>query len=116
MRLNQPPVFMRKWLMKRDWSGQQGVAVQGTEDLSMNRSAEIFSNVLGKLVQFQQVSDDAYYESMLKHGASPAFAQSLIDLFAEVANGIYQAEPRTAQTTTPITLKQWATKAMIPEP
>lgn len=51
---------------------------------------------------------------MLKHGASPAFAQSLVDLFAEVANGIYQAEPRTSETTTSTTLRQWSTKVMIP--
>lgn len=103
-----------QWLMQRDWSGQQGIAVQGVEDLSMDQSAEIFSDVLGKPVQFQQVSPDVYYESMLKYGASPAFAQSLVNLFAEVADGLYQAEPRMAETTTPTTLQQWITKVMIP--
>lgn len=100
--------------MKQDWIGQNGVAVHGAEDLSLNESAEVFSDVLSKTIQFQQIPPEAYYESMLKHGASPAFAQSLVDLFAEVANGIYQAEPRTLETTTSTTLRQWATKVMIP--
>ncbi len=103
-----------QWLMKRDWTGQSAVAVHGAEDLSLNQSAEVFSDVLGKTIQSQQVPPAAYYESMLKYGASPAFAQSLLDLFAEVSNGIYQAEVRTSETTTPTTLRQWATKVMIP--
>lgn len=107
-------IIASQWLIKQDWVGQSGIAVHGAEDLSLDRSAEVFSDVLGKTIQFQQVSPEAYYESMLKHGASPAFAQSLLDLFAEVASGIYQAEPRTSETTTPTTLRQWATKAMIP--
>jgi len=103
-----------QWLMKPDWTGQNGVGVHGAEDLSLNQSAEVFSDVLGKTIQFQQVSPEAYYKSMLKYGASPAFAQSLLDLFAEVANGIYQAEVRTSETTTPTTLRQWTTEVMIP--
>lgn len=103
-----------QWLMKRDWSEQKGIAVHGAENLSLNQSAEIFSDVLNKPVQFQQVSPATYYESMLKHGSSPAFAQSLVDLFAEVGNGIYEAEPRTAETTTLITLEQWINKVMVP--
>lgn len=103
-----------QWLMKRDWSEQKGIAVHGAENLSLNQSAEIFSDVLDKPVQFQQVSPATYYESMLKHGSSPAFAQSLVDLFAEVGNGIYEAEPRTAETTTLITLEQWVNKVMVP--
>lgn len=103
-----------QWLMKQDWTGQNGVAVHGAEDLSLNQSAEVFSDVLSKPIQFQQIPSEAYYESMLKHGASPAFAQSLINLFAEVANGIYQAEPRTSETTTSTKLRQWATRVMIP--
>ncbi len=54
------------------------------------------------------------YESLLKHGSSPAFAQSQLDMFAEVAEGIYGAEPRTPETTSPITLRQWAETVMIP--
>lgn len=103
-----------QWLTQRDWLGQQGIAVHGAEDLSLNQAAEVFSGVLNQTIQFQQIPPRAYYESILKQGASPAFAQSLVDLFAEVANGIYQAEPRTPKTTTPTTLQQWATKVMIP--
>jgi uncharacterized protein YbjT (DUF2867 family) len=103
-----------QWLIHQDWSGQEGIAVHGAEDLSMNQSAEIFSHVFGKPIRFQQASPNAYYDSLLKHGASPAFAQSLVDMFAEVASGIYQAESRTPETTTPTTLEQWTMKVLLP--
>jgi hypothetical protein len=51
---------------------------------------------------------------MLKNVCSTAFAQSLIEMFAEVGEGIYQAEPRSSETTTPTTLKQWAKDVLVP--
>jgi uncharacterized protein YbjT (DUF2867 family) len=102
-----------KWLADRTWSGQEGIAVHGAKDLSCNQAAEIFSQVLSKPVLFQSIPAEAYRQSMLNHGASPAFAQSLLDMFVEVANGIYNAEPRTSETTTPGTLAQWAEETML---
>jgi uncharacterized protein YbjT (DUF2867 family) len=102
-----------KWLVDRTWSGQEGIGVHGAEDLSCNQAAEIFSQVLSKPVRFQSVPAEAYRQSMLNHGASPAFAQSLLDMFVEVASGIYNAEPRTPETTTPVTLNQWAEETML---
>jgi uncharacterized protein YbjT (DUF2867 family) len=101
-------------LRERKWSGQSGVAVHGAQDLSLDRVAEILSEVLDKPVRFQPVSAEVYYQSMLTNGCSPAFAQSLVDLFSEVANGIYDAEPRTAETTTSTTFKQWAQSTFLP--
>jgi uncharacterized protein YbjT (DUF2867 family) len=74
-----------KWLRNRDWSGQSGVAVHEPEDLSLARAAEIFSEVFSKSVRFQPVPPEAERDSMLKHDANPAFAQSQLDMFAEVA-------------------------------
>lgn len=99
--------------MHRDWSGQTGVGVHGPEDLSLNQAAERIGKAINKAVRFQPVSPKAYYELMLQH-ASPAYAQSLLDMFAEVAEGIYDAEPRTPETSTPKTLQQWTREIMLP--
>ncbi|PZV18850.1 MAG: NmrA family transcriptional regulator [Pseudanabaena sp.] len=103
-----------QWLGDRDWFGQSGVGVHGAEDLTLDRVATIFSEVLNKPVRFQSIPPEAYYQSMLTNGCSSAFARSLVDLFAEVAKGIYQAEIRTRETTTPTTLKQWAKDVLAP--
>jgi uncharacterized protein YbjT (DUF2867 family) len=102
-----------KWLLDRDWFGQSGVGVHGAEDLTLNQVATIFSEVLNKPIRFQSIPPEAYYQSMLTNGCSSAFAQSLVDLFAEVAKGIYQAEIRTTETNTPTTLKQWTRDVLI---
>lgn len=103
-----------KWLLHRDWSGQMGVGVHGPADLSLNQVAEQIGKAIGKPVRFQPVSPEAYYKSMLQNGSSPAYAQGLLDMFAEVAAGIYDAEPRMLETTTPTTLQQWAKDALVP--
>jgi uncharacterized protein YbjT (DUF2867 family) len=103
-----------KWLLDKNCSGQSGVAVHGAENLSLDRVAEILSQVLAKPIRFQPISAEVYYQSMLTNGCSSAFAKSLVDLFTEVANGIYDAEPRTVETTTTTTFKQWAQAVFLP--
>ncbi|ARV59628.1 hypothetical protein BZZ01_14195 [Nostocales cyanobacterium HT-58-2] len=103
-----------RWLIHQDWLGQSGIGVHGPEDFSLNQVAETLSKAFSKPVRFQPVPPKAYYESILSHGSSPAFAQSLVDMFAAVAEGIYRAEPRTLDTTTPTTLRQWVENVMLP--
>lgn len=51
---------------------------------------------------------------MLQLGCSSAYTQGLLDMFTEAGAGIYDAEPRTLETTTPTTLQQWAKGALAP--
>ena len=69
-------------------TGQGGVGVHGPEDLSFNGMASIMTEVLRKPVRFQEVPGPAYKASLMQHGASEPFAQSLVDMFAEVGQGI----------------------------
>jgi hypothetical protein len=50
----------------------------------------------------------------MQHGSSAAFAESLVDMFAEVGQGLYKAEPRTPETTTPSTFRQWCEEVLRP--
>jgi uncharacterized protein YbjT (DUF2867 family) len=103
-----------KLLLDRTWTGQGGLAVHGPDDLSCNDMARIMTEVLGKPVRFQEVPGPRHKASLMQHGSSEAFAQSLVDMFAEVGGGIYNAEPRTAETTTPTTFKQWCETTLKP--
>jgi uncharacterized protein YbjT (DUF2867 family) len=96
------------------WTGQGGVGVHGPEDLSFNGMASIMTEVLRKPVRFQEVPGPAYKASLMQHGASEPFAQSLVDMFAEVGQGIYGAEPRMPGTTTPTTFRQWCQEVLGP--
>ena len=71
------------------------------------------TEVLGKPVRFQSVPLTNDKTSLMQHGSSETFAQSLVDMFAEVGRGIYGAEPRTPETTTP-TFKEWCENTLKP--
>jgi uncharacterized protein YbjT (DUF2867 family) len=101
-------------LRDRTWTGQGGLAVHGPADLSCNDMAQIMAEVLGKPVRFQEVPGPGYKASLTQHGSSEAFAQGLVDMFADVGRGIYGAEQRTPETTTPTTFKQWCEQVLKP--
>lgn len=103
-----------RWLVRRDWTGIAGVAVHGPEDLSYNQAAATMERVLERPVRYQELAANAYVQSLVSHGASPEYAQSLIAMFAELAQGIARAEPRTCQTTTPTKLSDWAQAELLP--
>jgi uncharacterized protein YbjT (DUF2867 family) len=101
-------------LRDRTWTGHAGVGVHGPEDLSFNDMAHIMTEVLGKPIRFQEVPGPGYKALLMQHGSSAAFGQSLVDMFAEVGQGIYAAEPRTPETTTPSTFRQWCAEVLRP--
>jgi uncharacterized protein YbjT (DUF2867 family) len=103
-----------KLLLDDSWSGQDSVPVLGPEDLSHNDMGQIMSEVLDRPVRFQQVPGEAYKATLVRHGMSVAWAQGLIDMAASVDKGIYNAEPRTPQSTTPTSFRQWCEEVLKP--
>lgn len=104
-----------KLLLDTSWTAQGGVAVLGPEDLSSNDMAYIMSDVLGKPIRLQPTSIDAFKAQLLKSGASEAMAQGLADMQAEIdERGIYNAEPRTPENTTPTTFRAWCEQVLKP--
>lgn len=101
-------------LRDRSWTGHAGAGVHGPEDLSFNEMARTMTEVLGKPIRFQEVPGPGYKASLMRHGSSEAFAQGLVDMFAEVGQGLYEAEPRTPETTTPTTFRQWCEEVLRP--
>jgi uncharacterized protein YbjT (DUF2867 family) len=104
-----------RFLLDRSWTGQGGLALLGPEDLSCNDMAFIMSDVLGKSIRFQQIPPGNYKAQLLQNGASEAMAQGLIDMTADVyEHGIYHAEPRKPENTTPTTFRVWCDKVLKP--
>lgn len=101
-------------LLDSSWSGQDYQAVLGPEDLSYNDEARILSEVLERPIRYQQVPPDAYKASLIQNGQTEAAAQWLVDLLTAIDGGLYNAEPRTAEATTPTTFRQWAQEVLKP--
>jgi uncharacterized protein YbjT (DUF2867 family) len=103
-----------KLLLDPSWTGQHHVAVLGPEDISFNDMAKIMSEVLGKLVRFQQISFEAYKAQFIKLGMSEAMAQGMTDMARAKNEGLDNAEPRTTENTTPTSFRQWCEDELKP--
>ncbi len=103
-----------KLLLDKSWTGQGGLAVLGPEDLSFNDMAAIMTDVLGKPIRFQQIDGEAVKAQLTKAGATEQLAQDFVNMYTAKAEGLDNAEPRTAENTTPTTFRQWCEEVLKP--
>ncbi len=101
-------------LLDDSWSGQGHVAVLGPEDLSFNDMAQIMSEVLGQPVRFQQIPALALKDRLTGAGMSDAMAQGTVDMMVAKDQGLDNAEPRTPESTTPTSFRQWCEDVLKP--
>jgi uncharacterized protein YbjT (DUF2867 family) len=101
-------------LLDHSWSGSGSVPVLGPEDLSFDDMAQIMSEVLGKPVRFQQIPSEVLRARLIEHGTSEAMAQGMVDMMVAKNEGLDNAEPRTPQSTTPTSFRQWCEDVLKP--
>jgi len=105
-----------RWLRSGDWTGHEVVGVHGPADRTMDDAARVFSEVLGRSVQYQQVSPEAVADGLVSMGATPGVAAD----YAAMVGGLahygpdYIAEPRTGATTTATSLETFAHEVLRP--
>jgi uncharacterized protein YbjT (DUF2867 family) len=103
-----------KYLLDNHWTGYSDVPVLGPENLSFNDMAQIISQVLNTPVRFQQIPFEVFKENLLSQGMSPAMAQGVVDMMIAKNQGLDNTTPRTAQSTTPTSLRQWCEEVLKP--
>lgn len=101
-------------LLDSSWSGAGGLGVLGPEDVSLDDIAAITGEVLGRAVRYERVSAEAYRADLLKHGASRDFAQRLIEMHEAKDRGLDNSEPRTPETNTPTSYREWCNEVLKP--
>jgi uncharacterized protein YbjT (DUF2867 family) len=101
-------------LLDHSWGGQDTVAVLGPEDLSHHEMAEIVSDVLGTPVSYQQVPVDAFSQQLADLGMSDAMRNGMVEMMVAKDRGLDNAEPRTVQSTTPTSFRQWCEEVLRP--
>jgi uncharacterized protein YbjT (DUF2867 family) len=101
-------------LLDQSWSGVGSAPVLGPEDLSYNDMATIMSEVLGKPVRFQEIPGETFKARLLQRGMSEAMAQANLDMWVAYNHGLDTAEPRTPQSTTPTSFRQWCEEELKP--
>jgi uncharacterized protein YbjT (DUF2867 family) len=101
-------------LLDHSWSGQDDVPLLGPDDLSHDEMAQTMSNVLGRPVRFQQLSGEPFKARLTGLGMSDAMAQGTLDMLVAKDNGLDNAEPRTPQSTTPTSFREWCEEVLGP--
>jgi uncharacterized protein YbjT (DUF2867 family) len=101
-------------LVDESWGGIGHVAVLGPEDLSFNDMAQIMSEVLGQPVRYQQIPGQALKDRLTGAGMSDAMAQGTVDMMVAKDQGLDNAEPRTPESTTPTSFRQWCEEVLKP--
>jgi hypothetical protein len=70
--------------------------------------------VLGKSVRFQQIPGEAFKARLAGCGTSEAMAQGTLDMMLAKNAGLDNAEPRTPQSTTQTSFRQWCEDVLKP--
>lgn len=103
------------YLLSEGWRGHHVVGVHGPKDLTQHQVAAELSRVLGTTVRYQQVPVDAAKQAMLGFGM-PEFAVNIFgEMYQAIVDGrMRSAEPRTPQSTTPTTLREFIATVIKP--
>ena len=101
-------------LLDHSWSGAGSVPILGPGDLSQNDMAQIMTEVLGKPVRYQQVTIDAFRATLTGRGMSGAMVAGMVDIMVAKDEGLDNMVPRTPETTTPTSFRQWCEEVLKP--
>jgi uncharacterized protein YbjT (DUF2867 family) len=101
-------------LLAAGWSGREVQAVQGPEDLTHSRVAEILTEATGREIAALPVSDDDVRGQLRGAGLPEAAVEGIVGMTAGTRDGFVPEQRRDVRTTTPTTLGQWAWEHLRP--
>ena len=70
--------------------------------------------VLRRPIRYLRVPGQTFQATLMQHGMSRVWAERLAGRMAQVDQGLYNAEPRTPQSTTPTSFRQWCEDVLKP--
>jgi uncharacterized protein YbjT (DUF2867 family) len=101
-------------LLDRTWTGVGSVPVLGPEDLSPGDMARIMSEVLGQPVRYERQSIEDSGAALAGYGMGGAFVQGMVDMMRAKDEGLDDGVPRTPETASPTTFRQWCEEVLRP--
>ncbi|MBB5913003.1 uncharacterized protein YbjT (DUF2867 family) [Nocardia transvalensis] len=101
-------------LLDRSWTGTGEVPVLGPADVSPNDMAHIISEVLGRPVRYHRESLEDFRASLTAGGVGAAFRDGFVDMMRAKDEGLDDAVPRTSETASPTSFREWCESVLIP--
>jgi uncharacterized protein YbjT (DUF2867 family) len=94
-------------LLSACWSGHQVQAVHGPEDLTLARVAEIISEVTGRQVRAETISQETFRGLLRSAGLGNKQVEGIAGMSAVTRAEFIGEDKRSILTTTPTTLAAW---------
>jgi uncharacterized protein YbjT (DUF2867 family) len=101
-------------LLDRSWTGAGSVPVLGPADLSPGDMARTMSGVLDRPVRYVQQSVEEAVAALAGYGMGDAFVQGMGDMMRAKDEGLDDGVPRTPETASPTTFRQWCEEVLKP--
>jgi uncharacterized protein YbjT (DUF2867 family) len=101
-------------LLDRSWTGSGSVPVLGPADISPDDRARTMTEVLGRPVRYRQQSLADFGATLASYGIGDAFVQGMVDMMRAKDEGLDDGVPRTPETASPTTFRQWCEDVLKP--
>jgi len=102
-------------LASRGWIGHFVGELHGPTDLSFNEVAEILSHALSRKITYFKCEPEEARRALIENAVSDNAADLMLEMYDAVETGrLRNLEPRSARTTTPTTLAEFARDVMLP--
>ncbi len=101
-------------LLDRTWTGHLVRGVHGAADVTPTDVVRAAAVAIGRPLRYVQVPDEAMRDALLAMGANAHVAEEYPKLMRGLSTLDYVAERRTAETTTPTTIDDWARQVLAP--
>jgi uncharacterized protein YbjT (DUF2867 family) len=103
-------------LLNPAWTGQSVCELHGPADLCYNDVAQILTDALGRKIVYVKCNPQDAHRYFVESGMSENAADLLVEMEAAIESGKVRAlQPRSAQTTTPTTLSEFACDTLVPQ-
>ena len=101
-------------LVNPGWTGRNICELHGPADLCFDEVAEILTEVLGRKIVYIKCDPQEMRQYLIENGMSENAADSLLEMYAAVEAGRMKTlQPRSAKTTTPTTLAEFARETLL---
>lgn len=102
-------------LANSDWRGHVVQELHGPTDMSFQEVADTMSSVLARKIAYVRCDPEDVRDAMLQRGMSENVADAVLEMYDAVEKGkVRTTQPRTAETTTPTTLEDFAREVVLP--
>jgi uncharacterized protein YbjT (DUF2867 family) len=103
-----------QWLANPSWTGRNICELHGAAELCFDEVAKILTEVLGRKIVYIKCDPQEMRQYLIENGISENAADSLLEMYAAVEAGkLKMLQPRSAKTTTPTTLAEFARETLL---